>query len=174
MIYTESLQAYRLRLDGAAATTLIIVTAAVSCKIWCKQRVGGLRNVALDDVLSVFTLILAHSYFLISICGMWTPFHLKIKRPLTCFKELRPVLGRHAVDVPASEDARYQRFFFAAALLYIVTIGFVKFTVLAFYWRLFSIKARRPIAILAFAVFSWLVSYVSHALHVISLVASLT
>ncbi|KAI3317652.1 hypothetical protein HD806DRAFT_514294 [Xylariaceae sp. AK1471] len=148
MVDTESLQAYRHRLDGAAATTLIIVTTAVSCKIWCKQRVGGLRSVSLDDVLSVITLLLAHIYFGISIC------------------ELRPVLGRHAVDVTASENATYQRFFFTASLLYIVTIGFVKFTVLAFYWRLFSIKARIPIAIVAFLAFSWLVSYFFIALFV--------
>jgi len=173
MVYTESLQAYRHRLDGAAVTTLIIVTTAVSCKIWCKQRVGGLRNFDLHDVLSVITLLLAHVYFWVSICGMWTLFHLKIKKLLTRFKELRPVLGRHEVNVPASEDAKYQLYFFIASLLYIVTVGFVKLTVLAFYWRLFSIKARIPLAILTFCVFSWLVSYVSHASLTRYIVASL-
>jgi hypothetical protein len=67
---TESLQAFRQRLDGSAVFTTIIATIAVPCKIWCKQRVGGLRNVGLDDVLSVITLLLAHAFFWVIICGM--------------------------------------------------------------------------------------------------------
>lgn len=46
---------------------------------------------------------------------------------------------------------------YAAALLYCVAIAFIKFTILAFYWKLFSIAARIPIIILAVSVGCWLI-----------------
>lgn len=50
---------------------------------------------------------------------------------------------------------------YAAALLYCLAIAFIKFTILAFYWKLFSIAARIPIIILAVSVGCWLVILVS-------------
>ncbi|KAI3329194.1 hypothetical protein HD806DRAFT_548325 [Xylariaceae sp. AK1471] len=137
----ESLEAYRRRLDGSAILTTIIVTIAVPCKVWCKLKVGGLRNVGLDDVLAVITLLPAHGFFWISILG------------------LRPGLGRHVIiDVSPEEEGEFLKYLFAGSLTYPFAIALAKFTILAFYWRLFSIRARIPIFILTFLVFIWLVS----------------
>jgi hypothetical protein len=78
------------------------------------------------------------------------------------------------IDMPPEEQTEFLKYFFASSLLYIVTIAFIKFTVLAFYWRLFSVKARIPITILTLSVFIWLVSIVSHVSLFIPFVTSLT
>jgi hypothetical protein len=69
------------------------------------------------------------------------------------------------IDVPPEEVARFLRYLFAGSLIYTIAIAFVKFTILAFYWRLFSMKARIPITILTLTVFIWLVSLVSPIPH---------
>lgn len=58
------------------------------------------------------------------------------------------------------EVAIFSKCLYAAALSYVVAIGFIKFTILAFYWKLFSIAARWPIRILFISVVSWVITFV--------------
>lgn len=74
---------------------------------------------------------------------------------------MRDGLGRHAVvDVPLPEVEQFLKYLYAAALTYCVPIAFIKFTILAFYWKLFSVAARVPIGIIAGSVVAWLITFV--------------
>lgn len=54
-----------------------------------------------------------------------------------------PDLGRHVVDeVPIPEVIRFLKFLFAAQILYVVALATIKFSILALYWRLFSMGSR--------------------------------
>ncbi|KAH7275904.1 hypothetical protein B0J15DRAFT_507405 [Fusarium solani] len=71
---------------------------------------------------------------------------------------LRPYLGRHVgTDVSMEQVVDFLRYLFAASLTYVFAIAFIKLTILALYWKLFSITARVPIAILFSSVVIWMV-----------------
>lgn len=72
-------------------------------------------------------------------------------------------MGTHIADIMARPDGieavnNFLRWIFVGQLMYTFSISFSKFTILAFYWRLFSIKARIPIYVMSFIVFGWLIS----------------
>lgn len=46
-------------------------------------------------------------------------------------------------------------------ILYVLSIVAIKYSVLAFYWRLFSVSARVAIYIVTFMVTGWLIALVS-------------
>ncbi|VUC35604.1 unnamed protein product [Clonostachys rosea] len=141
----ESYEAFRARLDGAAIATYILATLAVPAKLWCRTRVGGWSNVGLDDWLSIATLFWMNVFFWIT---------------MIAFLGLRPYLGRDAgTDVPLDEVELFSKCLFAAALTYCVAIAFIKFTILAFYWKLFSVTARIPIMVIFSSVAAWLVTF---------------
>lgn len=48
----------------------------------------------------------------------------------------------------------------AAALAYVSAIAFIKYTILAFYWRLFSVTAQTPIIIITISVVAWHIIFV--------------
>lgn len=78
---------------------------------------------------------------------------------------MRPYLARHALtDVQLDEVINFLRYLFASQLLYFFTLAMIKYTILAFYWRIFSVKARIPILIGVFLVTAWLFSIVSISL----------
>ncbi|UPK96631.1 hypothetical protein LCI18_007566 [Fusarium solani-melongenae] len=136
----ESLDSYRARLDGAAIATYVMVMLIVPLKIWCRKKTGGLARLGLDDTLSVVTLVFANVFFYITMIG------------------LRPYLGRHVgTDVSMEQVVDFLRYLFAASLTYVFAIAFIKLTILALYWKLFSITARVPIAILFSSVVIWMV-----------------
>ncbi|KAJ4227040.1 hypothetical protein NW759_004414 [Fusarium solani] len=136
----ESLDSYRARLDGAAIATYVMVMLIVPLKIWCRKKTGGLARLGLDDALSVVTLVFANVFFYITMIG------------------LRPYLGRHVgTDVSMEQVVDFLRYLFAASLTYVFAIAFIKLTILALYWKLFSITARVPIAILFSSVVIWMV-----------------
>ncbi|KAI8724005.1 hypothetical protein NCS52_00257400 [Fusarium sp. LHS14.1] len=71
---------------------------------------------------------------------------------------MRPYLGRHVgTDVSMDQVVDFLRYLFAASLTYVFAIAFIKLTILALYWKLFSITARVPIAILFSSVVIWMV-----------------
>ena len=49
----------------------------------------------------------------------------------------------------------FLQYVFPAQILYVVALAFIKGSILAFYWRLFAIKARIPLLIGATIVFAW-------------------
>jgi hypothetical protein len=66
---------------------------------------------------------------------------------------MSPNLVRHALtEVPLNDVIDFLRFLFAGQLLYVVLLAMVKITILAFYWRLFSVSSRLPICIALFIV----------------------
>ncbi|CAG9989602.1 unnamed protein product [Clonostachys byssicola] len=138
----ESYDDFRARLDGAAISTYILATLAVPAKLWCRTRVGGWSNIGMDDWLSIATLFWMNVFFWITMIG------------------LRPYLGRNAgEDVPMDEVELFSKCLFAAALTYCVAIAFIKFTILAFYWKLFSVTARIPIMVIFASVAAWLITF---------------
>ncbi|KAM5350502.1 hypothetical protein ACJ41O_007007 [Fusarium nematophilum] len=137
----ERLENYRQRLDGAAIATYVLAMVIVPLKIWCRKKTGGLARLGVDDALSVLTLVFANVFFYLTMIG------------------LRHYLGRHVgVDVSFPEDViDFLRILFAASLTYVVCIGFIKLTILALYWKLFSITARVPIGVIFGSVVAWMV-----------------
>ena len=75
---------------------------------------------------------------------------------------LRSTIGRHVTDISPEELVGALKYNFTASLIYIWTVAFIKFTILAFYWQIFSIITRIPIAVVAFTVAVWLTTLVSH------------
>jgi hypothetical protein len=73
------------------------------------------------------------------------------------------VLGSHAADVLAWPDGvaqinNFLRWIFVQQMVYTISITLNKLTILAFYWRLFSVKVRWPIYIMTFVAVGWLIS----------------
>ncbi|VUC26584.1 unnamed protein product [Clonostachys rosea] len=135
-----SFDSFRPRFDGAAISTYALAMLSVPVKLWCRSRVSGMQSLGWDDVLCVITLLFSNGFFWATMIG------------------LRPDLGRHVgLEVTLPEVERFLRYLYAAALLYCLSIAFIKFTILAFYWKLFSIAARIPIVILSVSVGCWLI-----------------
>jgi hypothetical protein len=63
--------AYRMRLDGVAYTTYVLITVFVPLKIWCRRRAGGWANVGSDDYLTVIALLIANGFFWTCMIGMF-------------------------------------------------------------------------------------------------------
>ncbi|KAF4990094.1 hypothetical protein FDECE_14502 [Fusarium decemcellulare] len=137
---TESLNDYRMRLDGAAIATYVMVMVIVPLKIWCRKKTGGWERLGPDDALAVLTLAFVNVFFYLTMLG------------------LRPYLGRHVgSDVSLEQVVDFLRYLFAASLTYVIAIAFIKLTILALYWKLFSITARIPIGIIFASVIVWMV-----------------
>jgi hypothetical protein len=60
---TVGRNAYRMRLDGVAYMTYVLITIFVPLKLWCRRRAGGLGNIGLDDYLTVVALFIANGFF---------------------------------------------------------------------------------------------------------------
>lgn len=141
----ESLHTFRMRLLGSALSTYVFIMLLVPLKLYCRVRQGGWTNLKWDDVLTVTTLVFASCFTLFSLTKLW------------------PVLGSHAAVILAEPDGvakvnNFLRWIFVLQMIYTISISLNKFTILAFYWRLFSVKVRWPIYIMTFVVFGWLVS----------------
>ncbi|KAF2832046.1 hypothetical protein CC86DRAFT_85348 [Ophiobolus disseminans] len=137
----ESVEAYRRRLDGVAYSTYILIMLLVPLKLYCRKRSGGWSNIRLDDYMTVISLLFANGFFYICIIGM------------------RKSLGVHVADI--TDPIRivdFLRNVWIANILYTFSISMIKFSVLAFYWRLFSVKAQRMIYIVTVMVMAWLVA----------------
>jgi hypothetical protein len=78
---------------------------------------------------------------------------------------MRPMLGRHVTDLenPLS-IIDFLKGIWVAQIFYTMSIANIKFVVLAFYWRLFSVKMRMTIWVMAGACIAWFVAIVRHSL----------
>lgn len=74
---------------------------------------------------------------------------------------MRPHLGKHADTLSIPIIIQFLKYVFAAQLLYVIALAWIKLAILAFYWRLFSIKARWPVLITTGVVIAWIISGVS-------------
>jgi hypothetical protein len=155
----ESLQAFRRRLDGVAISTYVLVMILVPLKLWCRKRSGGWRNLGLDDLISVIALCFANAFIWICLIG---------KRILNSFPifmlindtGMRPYLGRQVTELELPDVVKFLEYVFWGQIVYVWSIPVIKFSILAFYWRLFSVAARAPILVVTFIVFSWLMALV--------------
>ena len=80
---------------------------------------------------------------------------------LTLGTGMREYLGKHAITqvrLPGMID--FLRVLFIAQLFYTFCIVLNKLTVLAFYWRLFSVKSRAPLLAVGAIVVSWCIGIV--------------
>lgn len=74
---------------------------------------------------------------------------------------MRPYLGRQVTDLEMPQVVEFLEYVFWGQIIYVWSIPVIKFSILAFYWRLFSVAARVPILAVSFIVFSWLMALVS-------------
>lgn len=142
----ESLETFRGRLLGSAISTFVVCVLVVPLKLWCrisKRSRGGVTSLGFDDALCVAALVLATAFFFIGIFG------------------LGPQLGKHlGLEVSTPQLLVFLEFLFPEQLLYCVCIATNKLAILAFYWRLFSIKARIPIIALTGIVSIWAIGLI--------------
>ena len=73
---------------------------------------------------------------------------------------MRKQLGLHAAGIAPADIIDFLRNVFIAQMLYVWAISTIKFSVLAFYWRLFSVNARIAIYIGMFLSVGWLITLV--------------
>jgi hypothetical protein len=73
---------------------------------------------------------------------------------------MRQTLGHQATDLELEQVIGFLYYVFWGQILYLTSIAITKFSILAFYWRLFALTARIPILVVTFVVFAWLVSLV--------------
>jgi hypothetical protein len=62
--------------------------------------------------------------------------------------------------VTVDELGVFLKYLMAASLTYVSAIAFIKYTILAFYWRLFSVTAQMPIIVLSVSVVAWQIIFV--------------
>jgi hypothetical protein len=75
---------------------------------------------------------------------------------------MRKLLGMHITAVTdPNEIVDFLRNVYIAQILYVLCIVAIKYSVLAFYWRLFSVRARTLIYVVTFMVTGWLIALVS-------------
>jgi hypothetical protein len=155
----ESLESFHRRLDGAAISTYALVMILVPLKIWCRRKAGGWGNIGLDDAITVVSLLSANGFFWICMIGM-NSYKLFSDPSTNSNKGMRPTLGHQAADLQLEQVIQFLYYVFWGQILYLTSIAITKFSILAFYWRLFSLTARIPILIVTFVVFSWLMCLV--------------
>jgi hypothetical protein len=137
----ESLVAFRQRLDGIAIFTYILIMVLVPLKIWCRYRNRGWRNVQWDDYMSIVALALANGFFYVCVIGM------------------RESLGLHITEIQDPfQIIAFLKNIYVGNILYTLSITAIKLSVLAFYWRLFEIKARIAIYVVTAAAITWCIS----------------
>jgi hypothetical protein len=73
---------------------------------------------------------------------------------------MRPTLGHQATELQLEQIIQFLYYVFIGQIFYLTSIAITKFSILAFYWRLFSLTARIPILVVTFIVFAWLMCLV--------------
>lgn len=78
---------------------------------------------------------------------------------------MRSMLGRHVANLPDPlMIIDFLKCVWIAQLLYTFAIASIKLAVLAFYWRLFAVKSRTMILVVAGMCIAWFIAIVSTAL----------
>lgn len=74
---------------------------------------------------------------------------------------MRKSLGMHLATITdPAQIIDFLKMIFIGNILYVWGIATIKFSVLAFYWRLFSVNARLVIYIVTFMAAAWLIALV--------------
>ncbi|KAF1830495.1 hypothetical protein BDW02DRAFT_572956 [Decorospora gaudefroyi] len=136
----ESIESFHRRLDGVAYTTYILIMLLVPLKVYCRKRSGGWANVRLDDYLSLLALVFANAFFYVCIIGM------------------RPSLGRHVTTISTEKIIDFLLQVFMGQIFYTFSITTIKLSLLAFYWRLFEVKARITIYVVTAMSLAWCIA----------------
>jgi hypothetical protein len=75
---------------------------------------------------------------------------------------MRQSLGVHVANLTdTTQLVDFLRYVFIANILYTLCITSIKLSILAFYWRLFSVKGRTTIYIVTAMVIAWGIAIVS-------------
>ncbi|PVH94267.1 hypothetical protein DM02DRAFT_197254 [Periconia macrospinosa] len=134
----ESVEAFRRRLDGVAYATYFIVMLVVPLKVWCRKKAGGWGNVGLDDWATLIALGVANAFFYV------------------CIIDMRKSLGLHITTIQDPfQIMAFLKNIYVANMLYTCSITAIKLSILGFYWRLFSLKARVVIYVTLGMVLAW-------------------
>jgi hypothetical protein len=81
---------------------------------------------------------------------------------------MRPMLGLHITQLPNPlMIVEFLKTIYIANILYTLAITANKFVVLAFYWRLFSIKMRKTIWLVGGLCAAWFIAIVSRAINTV-------
>ena len=72
----SNFDAYRRSFDGAAISTYVLMMLTVPAKIWCRKQASSNGRVALDDILSIVSLVFANVFFYLAMIGIWP--HLRL------------------------------------------------------------------------------------------------
>lgn len=159
----ESIHTFRARLLGSAISTYAVCVLVVPLKIWCRMANGGAIRLGWDDAMCIVAWVFASVFFFLGMLGESST--LIPKRHLTdhtTFSGLGPDLGKHVgVEVSTAQLIVFLKFLFPEQLFYLICVSCNKFVLLAFYWRLFSIRARVPLLIMMGVVVVWLIGLVS-------------
>lgn len=113
----------------------------VPLRIWCRYRHRGWRNVQWDDYMALGALAIANGFFYVCIIGM------------------RESLGLHINEIENPlQIVAFLKNVYVGNILYTLSITTIKLSVLAFYWRLFEIKARITICVVTAAAVAWCIA----------------
>lgn len=134
----------------------------VPLKVWCRKQAGGWRNIGLDDYATIAALALANAFFYVCIIGAYfsgdtISLGLLIDLP----SDMRISLGLHITTITNPfQIIDFLKNIYIANLLYTCCITCTKLSILGFYWRLFSLKARYVIYATLGAVIAWWIAIV--------------
>ena len=70
------------------------------------------------------------------------------------------MLGHHIGEFDVPQIIQFLKFVFSGELLYVTAIGTIKGSLIAFYWRLFSIRGRIPLLTVAGILVAWTIATV--------------
>ena len=154
-----SFEAIRQSLDGAAISTYVLSMIILPVKYWCRMQ-NGRRNLGLDDALIFVAAIMLNAFFFDTMIGKPTVLSSERTDLIRDCVGVRPQLGRHANELDLPTIIQFMKFVFPAQLLYVVALAFIKCSLLAFYWRLFSIRSRGPIIAGVVIVIAWCIAVV--------------
>lgn len=120
---------------AAAITTYVMAAVAVALRLWARRLMKA--EIWVDDWTAVVALLLATGFFTVVIVWLHQGF------------------GHHFEILPKDYLTTFGKNFFTGEILYFLTIGVVKCSILAFYWRLFRASIRVPCCILGAVTICW-------------------
>ena len=159
----HSFEYVRHNLDGSIIFTYILVMLIVPLKLACRIP-SGMNTLGWDDYLAVVSLVIANGFFYSTIIG-------KLSLSTQCFCQrsilmmdfigARPVLGQPVTNFTVDELILFLNYVYAASIMYVTAIATIKASLIAFFWRLFSVRSRVPLIMIGAAVVAWAIAVVS-------------
>lgn len=72
------------------------------------------------------------------------------------------MLGHDYTEYTIAQLIQFLKYLYALQFFYTTSIGTIKISLLCFFWRLFSVRARWPLIVAFGIVISWTIATVSH------------